>query len=106
MQQFLGLALLFGQRAPGTLDVCARPRVLAIQKERASPDVDRLIVVGCEVMIEPAQQQTLNLGVALRRPFDRGRVVFVIGFVRSGSDISATGVVRRKGEAIMGQDDL
>ena len=107
VQQLLGLPLLLSQRASGALDVRACPRVLAIQKQRARPDVDRLSVVGCEVMIEAAQKQALDLGVALGSAVDRRPCcVRVIGFVRSGSDISATGVVRRDREAIMGQDDL
>ena len=46
LQQLFGFALPLGQRAAGALDVGARARVAAIEKQRARPDVDGLLVVA------------------------------------------------------------
>ncbi len=73
VQQLLRLALLLGQRASGAFDVCPRPRVLPIEEERARPDIDRLCVVRCEVVVEAAEQQAFDLGVALGGTVGRRR---------------------------------
>ena len=41
--------------------------MIAIDEERARPDVDGELVVGGEIVIEPDQQQLFDLGVAARR---------------------------------------
>ena len=87
VQQLFRLALLLGHRAAGALDVRARPRVIAIEKQRARPDVDGLCVVGREVLIEAGKKKALDLGVALGVAVGRGARLCVDGFVRSGSDI-------------------
>src|SRR5438128_992702 len=51
VQQFFGLALAFGERAPGPLDVGVSARMAAVQKQRARPDVDRVLVLRGKVMI-------------------------------------------------------
>src|SRR5262249_55063194 len=66
LQQFLGLTLLLGKRAARPLDVGARPRVAAIEKQRARPDVDGVVVLAREVMVEAGEQQLLDLGIAFR----------------------------------------
>ena len=66
VQQLLGLALPLGQRAARPLDVGARARMAAIEEQRARPDVDRLFVLGGEVVIEAEQQQLLDLRIAIR----------------------------------------
>ena len=45
----------------------------AIEEQRTGPDVDRLFVLGREVMIQPEQQELLDLRVAtrLRRAVER-----------------------------------
>ena len=74
VQQLFRLALLLGHRAARALDVRAGARVVAIEKQRARPDVDGLRVVGGEVMIEAGDQQALDLGVALGVAVGRGGV--------------------------------
>ena len=66
LQQLFGFALPLGQRAARPLDVRARPRVAAIEKQRARPDVDGLVVLGGEVVIEAGEQELLDLRVAIR----------------------------------------
>ncbi len=66
VQQFLGLALPFGERAASPFDVGAGTRMVAVEKQRARPDVDRLIVVAGEVVIEAGEQQLLDLGLTIR----------------------------------------
>ena len=66
LQQLLGLPLPLGQRAARPLDVRAGARVAAIEKQRARPDVDRVLVVRGEVVIEAGEQQLLDLRVAIR----------------------------------------
>ena len=66
LQQLFGLALPLGQRAARALDVGARARVAAIEKQRARPDVDRVLVAGGEVVVEADEQQLLDLRVAIR----------------------------------------
>ena len=41
-------------------------RVIAVEKQGARPQVDRLLVVPGEVMVEPGEEQLLDFGVALR----------------------------------------
>ena len=38
----------------------------AIEEQRARPDVDRLFVLGGEVVIQAEQQQLLDLRIAIR----------------------------------------
>ena len=70
LQQFLGLALAFGEGAARPLDVRACPGVAAIEKQHARPDADGVVVLRGEVVIEPGEQQLLDLRVAIR--FRRG----------------------------------
>jgi len=42
-----------------------RPRVAAIEKERPSPDIDGLRVVGGEVVVQARDEQAFDFGVAL-----------------------------------------
>ena len=66
LQQLFRFALPLGQRAARALDVGAGARVAAIEKQRARPDVDRLLVLRGEVMVEADQQELLDLRVAIR----------------------------------------
>ena len=43
------------------------PGVSAIDEEHAAPDVDRLLVIGREVAIQPAQKKRFDRGLALAR---------------------------------------
>ena len=65
VQELLGLALALGERAAGPLDVGARTRMVAIQEERARPDVDGVLVAGGEIVVQTDQQQLLDLRVAI-----------------------------------------
>ena len=65
MQQLVGLALALGLRAPRTIDVRAGPRVAAIEKQDARPDVNGLFVIAGEVSIETDEQELLDSRVAL-----------------------------------------
>jgi glutamate formiminotransferase / 5-formyltetrahydrofolate cyclo-ligase len=66
VQEFFGLALPLGERAASPLDVGAGAGVVAIEKQRARPDVDRGFVARREIMIETNEQQVLDFGVAIR----------------------------------------
>ena len=66
LEQLLGFAQPLGRRAARAIDVGAGPRVAAIQKERARPHVDRLFVLGGEVVIQTDQQQLLDLRIPIR----------------------------------------
>src|SRR5204862_7187997 len=59
------LALALRHSAPRPLDVRARPRMAAVQKQRTRPDVDGVLILGCEVMVEADQQELLDLRVAI-----------------------------------------
>src|SRR5439155_15039906 len=61
LQQLLRLALPLGERAARALDVGARPRVAAIEKQRAGPHVDGLFVLRREVVIEAGEKKLLDL---------------------------------------------
>jgi hypothetical protein len=60
VQQFLRFALPFSNRLPCALDVGTGAIMIAIQKRDARPDVDRLFVIFCEVMIEPGDEKFLD----------------------------------------------
>ena len=66
LQQLLGFSLPLGERAPRALDVRASPRVAAIEKQRARPDVDGVLVLGGEVVIQTDEQELLDLRVPIR----------------------------------------
>ena len=66
VQQFLGLPLPLGQRAARPLDVRARAGMAAIEKQRARPDVDGVLVLRGEVVIETGEEQLFDFGVAIR----------------------------------------
>ena len=55
MQQLFALPLPLGQRAPRAIDVGAGPRMAAVEKEDARPDVDRVLVTAGEVVVEPVR---------------------------------------------------
>ena len=74
MEQFLGLALQLGQRATSPLDVGTSPWVTTIEKERPRPDVDRLFVLGREIVIEAGQEELLDLRVPIQLPSSVVRV--------------------------------
>ena len=65
MQQLVRLALALGLRAPRTIDVRAGPRVAAIEKQDARPDVNGLFVIAGEVSIQTDEQELLDPRVAL-----------------------------------------
>ena len=73
MEELLGLTEPFGQGAARALDVRPRSGVTAIQEQRARPDVDRLLVLGGEVMVETEEEKLLDLRLAarLRRAVER-----------------------------------
>jgi hypothetical protein len=66
LQQLLGLALAFGERAARPLDVGTCACMAAVEKQGARPDVDRELVVGGEVMVEADEEELLDLRVAIR----------------------------------------
>jgi len=65
VDELLGFALAFRDGAARALDVGTRPRVAAIEKEDARPDVDGQLVFAGEVVIQPAEQQLLDPRVAI-----------------------------------------
>ena len=65
LQQLFRFALPFRQGRPRTLDVGARPGVVAIQEEGPGPDVDGLLVARAEVVVEADQQELLDLRVSI-----------------------------------------
>lgn len=77
MQQLLAFALPLGDGAPRPLDVRARTRVPAIEKEHARPDADREFVLTREVVIETDEEQLFDprLAIALRHVSLRGEPV-------------------------------
>jgi hypothetical protein len=66
LQQFFGFALALGEGAPRPFDIGARPRVTAIEKQRARPDVDGQLVARREVVIETDEKELLDFRVAIR----------------------------------------
>ena len=76
-EELLRLALPLGQRGTGPFDVRTRARMMPVEEQRARPDVDRLIVAPGEVLIEPVEQQLLDLGIPirLRRGMNGGGVI-------------------------------
>ncbi len=70
VQQLFGFTLPLGLRTASPLDVGARSRVRAIEKQDARPYIDRLIVLAGEVAIEPVEQQLFDSGVAISRRRD------------------------------------
>ena len=65
VHHLLRLALPFGQRTAGALDVRAGLAVAPLQEGDTGPDVDRLFVLSREIVIEPRQQELLDTGGAL-----------------------------------------
>ena len=61
-----GFALTLGERTSCPLDVGAGARMVAIEEERAGPDVDGEVVVRGEIMIETDQQELFDFRVAVR----------------------------------------
>ena len=96
VQQLFRLALLFGHRAAGALDVRARARVIPIEKQRARPDVDRLRVMAGEILIEAREQKTLDFGVTLGVAVDRG--LTLIGWIRAERIRHARGEIMRQNQ--------
>ena len=96
VQQLLRLALLFGHRASGAIDVRARARVIAIEKQRAGPDVDRLGVVSGKILIEARNEKALDFGVALCVAAGRGRRF--AGWIRAERIGHARGQIMRQNQ--------
>ena len=71
VQELLGLALPFAERAARPLDIGARTRVATVEKEDACPEVNRLLVAPREVLIEPGEQELLHARIV--RPIRRDR---------------------------------
>ena len=65
MEQLVAFALLLGDRAARALDVGARPGMAVIQEQDTRPDADGEVVVTGEVMVEAAEKQIFDAGVAL-----------------------------------------
>jgi hypothetical protein len=63
VQQFVRFPLLLGQGASRTLDVRTGPRMSSVEKQCARPDINRLRVIGGEIVIESAQQQLFDFRV-------------------------------------------
>ncbi|HEX7139879.1 MAG TPA: hypothetical protein VF219_18650, partial [Vicinamibacterales bacterium] len=76
VEQLFGLTLTLRKRAASPFDVGAGPRVIAIEKQRPCPDVDRMLVLGSEVVIQADEEELLNLGVVIAR---RRRAVVRMG---------------------------
>ena len=66
LQQLFGFTLPLGEGAACPVDVGARPRMAAVEKERARPDIDGELVAAGEVVVETDQQELLDLGGAIR----------------------------------------
>ena len=75
VKQFLRFALLFGHRAAGAIDVGACSRVIAIEEQRARPDVDGLRVMRRKILIESRKQQAFDFGVAFGVAVDGRRAL-------------------------------
>ncbi len=89
VDQLFGFALPLGQGLPRTLDVGACPIVGAVEEHDARPDVDRLLVLGCEVVVEPGEQEVLDPRLAIGQ----------------GGIVARTGVVGAQGIGHGGRDE-
>ena len=65
------VALAFGHRAAGAFDIRPGARMTAIEKQRARPDIDGLLILRREVVVEAGEQQLFDLRVAI----NSGRIV-------------------------------
>jgi hypothetical protein len=75
VKQLFGFALLLRHSAARAIDVRTRACMIAIEKQRPRPDVDRLSVIGGEILIEAGNEETLDFGVTLGVAVDRGPVL-------------------------------
>jgi glutamate formiminotransferase / 5-formyltetrahydrofolate cyclo-ligase len=75
LHQLLRFALPFGKRTVSPLDVRPRARIAPIEKERAAPDVNRVVVVARKIVLETGYEQLFDLRV----PIDlrRARIVVI-----------------------------
>jgi len=73
VDELLTFPLPLGDRPARPFDVRSRPGMATIDEQRARPDVNRELVLTGEVMIEAAQQQFLDAGLAIALRFERGR---------------------------------
>ncbi len=73
LKKLFGFALSFCECAPSPVDVCTCSRVSSIEEQGARPDVDRLLVSPCDVVIQACNEQLFDLGIAIciRRDVDR-----------------------------------
>jgi hypothetical protein len=65
VDQLFPLTLAFRDGAAGAFDVRAGACVSAVQEKDARPDVDRELVLSCEVVIEAAQKQVVDVRIAI-----------------------------------------
>ena len=65
VKQLLRPSLALGERAPRPFNVRAGTRMIAIEEERARPDVDSLIVLPREIVIQTGEEELLDFGVAI-----------------------------------------
>src|SRR5439155_1634234 len=61
LQQLFRLALLFRERAARPLDVGARTRVIAIEKERPRPHINGLLVAPGKIVIKTDKEEVFDL---------------------------------------------
>ena len=73
-----GLALTLGLRSPHPIDVGAGPVVGPVEKEDASPDVDRVIHPPGKVIVEPRDEQLFDarLAFGVSQGIGNGRVAW------------------------------
>ena len=85
MEQFLRFPLPFGNRLARALDVRARAIVIALEEDDARPDIDRLFVFGCEVMIKTGDEKF----------FDARRALGVVRRWRRAESVRCGSVINR-----------
>ena len=66
LQQLLRFPLPLGQCAACPFDVRPRPRMAPIEKQRACPDVDGLLVLCGEIVVQTGEQELLDLRIPIR----------------------------------------
>src|SRR5688572_139953 len=78
METLLGSSKALRQCTARALDVSPRPVVTTLEEDDTRPYVDRLLVLTCEIVIEPREEELFNARLAI------GIVGRVRGANRSG----------------------